>query len=161
MTESPRDDIAIEALLEGLSRARVLDADGDDLGQVTQLFLDDQTHKPSWVTVELSGGHRLVPIETGEVRDGVLSVLVSRAQIAGAPATNPGEHLDREVEDAAYQHYGIAPEQAEARDRDDAMIDHVAAADRPDDGEFNNTAGLDTPRPFAADIEADPSIETA
>lgn len=139
-----------DTLYEALARATVVDENGAKIGPVGQLFLDDQTHKPSWVTVKtglLGGSETYVPLEGHDFTDGVIRVPFSEDFVKGAPSVGDG-HLDRDDEDRLYAYYRIDAAHADARDQADPAHDHLPASQRDTDGAtFNNTAGLHEPRP--------------
>lgn len=139
-----------DALYEALANATVVDESGAKVGAVGQLFLDDQTHKPSWVTVKsglLGGTETYVPLENHDFTDGVIRVPYSEDFIKGAPSVGDG-HLDLADEDKLYAYYRIDAAEADARDQSDPAHDHIPASQRDTDGAtFNNTAGLHESRP--------------
>ncbi|GAB3622753.1 hypothetical protein GCM10027418_08350 [Mariniluteicoccus endophyticus] len=147
------------ALYEALASAKVVDENGKEVGEVGQLFLDDQTHKPSWVTVKtglLGGKESFVPYEGADYHDGQIRVPYSTDFIHGAPSVGPDGHLGREDEDKLYAYYRIDATRADARDQSDPMHDMVPPSQRDTDGAlFNNTAGLTEPRPVEAERTSD------
>lgn len=140
----------MDTLYEALASATVVDESGQKVGSVGQLFLDDQTHKPSWVTVStgvLGGSESYVPLEGSDFHDGDIRVPYSLDHIKKAPSVGEG-HLGREDEDRLYAHYRIDVAEAEARDQSDVAHDHIPASQRDtDNAQFNSTAGLHEPRP--------------
>ncbi|GAB3708114.1 PRC-barrel domain-containing protein [Mariniluteicoccus flavus] len=150
----------METLYEALASATVHDESGAKVGRVGQLFLDDQTHKPSWVTVKtglLGGKETFVPLEGHDYHDGEIRVPYGKSFIEGAPGVGPDGHLGRDDEDQLYAYYRIDTHGAEARDQADPAHDFIPASQRDTDGgTFNNTAGLHEPRPG---IDADRSTD--
>lgn len=147
-----------DTLFEAISRASVRDQDGGKLGRVGQLFLDDSSGRPSWVTVKtglFGTSETFVPLQGSSFDNDELTVAYPGDVVKDAPRIDPEGHLDPGEEDALYEHYGIAD--AGARDAADPQNEVIPAAERDTDGaEFNKTAGLHEPRPGAADRDVDP-----
>jgi PRC-barrel domain len=84
-----------------------VDAEGNRIGKITKVYLDDQTGQPLWVLVEtgLFGTRQsFAPIHGFRV-DGELIVLaVSKDQVKDAPDIDQDAHLS-ESEDAALRQY--------------------------------------------------------
>ena len=89
-------------------RRAAVDAEGNRIGKVTKVYLDDQTGQPEWILVEtgLFGTRQsFAPIRGSRV-DGELVVLaVSKDQVKDAPNIDQDAHLSESEEDALRQHY--------------------------------------------------------
>jgi uncharacterized protein (TIGR02271 family) len=87
------------------------DQDGDKVGKVGQLFLDDQTGRPEFVTVNtgfFGSNESFVPVESATVADGGLRVPYPKDQIKDAPNVDlDGGHLDESEEQRLFEHYGM------------------------------------------------------
>jgi uncharacterized protein YrrD len=85
-----------------------VDAEGNRIGKITKVYLDDQTGQPLWVLVEtgLFGTRQsFAPIHESRV-DGELIVLaVSKDQVKDAPNIDQDAHLSESEEGALRQHY--------------------------------------------------------
>ena len=107
--------------------ADVVDPAGDRIGEVKDVYLDDVTGEPSWVTVTTGWfGFRVsfVPLERVQVAGNRLQVPVDKLVVKDAPHFQAGEPLSRADEDALYTYY----ERWTARaDRDDAVLPSGAA----------------------------------
>lgn len=96
--------------IEDLQSAVVVDRTGDKLGKVSQLYLDNDTQQPSWVTVNtgLFGTHEsFVPLTEASYSEGTLTVPYEKAFIKGAPTIAEQGELPREQEDELYSYYGL------------------------------------------------------
>ena len=96
---------------EELFNCDVIDVNGDRVGSVGQVYLDDQTGQPSWVTVKtgLFGlKETFVPLEQAIVADGKITTPYSTEKIKDAPRVDPDKHLDADEEAQLYNYYGIA-----------------------------------------------------
>jgi len=89
----------------------VYGSDGDKLGKVGQIYLDDATGRPEWATVQtgLFGNHEsFVPVAQAELSDSGLTVPYSKEQIQDAPRVDVEQgHLSQDEEAALYRHYGM------------------------------------------------------
>ncbi|GAB3490881.1 PRC-barrel domain-containing protein [Nocardiopsis coralliicola] len=96
---------------------RLLDRNGASVGRVGQVFFDDQTDAPTWLTVRtglFSGRENFVPLRgVRRISEGV-QVPYGQSTIRTAPRFPIDQHISVEQEDAIYQHYGIVPEAAGA-----------------------------------------------
>lgn len=96
--------------VEQLSSATVYDADGNKVGAVGQLYLGDNSGKPSWVTVK-SGffGMResVVPMSGAQVNGDEIHVPYTKDHIKAAPHVDADGHLSPEEEQQLHRHYGL------------------------------------------------------
>jgi sporulation protein YlmC with PRC-barrel domain len=88
---------------------KVVDADGDKVGTIQDVFLDRQTGEPEWATVKtgLFGlKSSFVPIRDAEViGDNEVRVPYQKEQIKDAPRVDDDE-LTPEEERRLWEHYG-------------------------------------------------------
>jgi uncharacterized protein (TIGR02271 family) len=98
--------------MESLQSARgqtVYGADGDKIGSIEELFVDEQTGKPEWVGVGtgMLGTKRvLVPVVGMEPSDDGFRVPYSKGQVKGTPDID-SEEISQETEAQLYSHYGL------------------------------------------------------
>nr|WP_078876420.1 PRC and DUF2382 domain-containing protein [Streptomyces sp. 150FB] len=86
------------------------DRDGNKIGNVGQIYVDDRTGRPEWVTVKtgLFGmKESLVPLEGARRRGQDLHVPHTKDTVKDAPRLDADEHLDPPQEKQLYQHYGL------------------------------------------------------
>lgn len=90
----------------------VVDPTGKKIGGIGQVFLDDQTGKPEWVTVKtgmFGGAESFVPIRAAEIVGEDVRVPYAKDDVKDAPrVANSEDHLSRSEEDELYRHYGIS-----------------------------------------------------
>ncbi|MCG2620843.1 YsnF/AvaK domain-containing protein [Arthrobacter sp. I2-34] len=93
------------------SNANVVDSEGNKIGSLGQLYLDDQTDIPNWATVKtgLFGmSETFFPLNDAMTDGDDVRVPYSKDQIKDAPRVDPDDHLSEADEDRLYQHYGLA-----------------------------------------------------
>ena len=114
--------------------ATVYDSAGEKVGSVGNLYLDDKTGEPSWLTVNtgLFGmSESFVPIDgTLQAVDGRIDVPYTKEQIKDAPRVDADGHLDPSEERELYAHFnrdwGTDDDVVVDRDRDltdDVVVD--------------------------------------
>jgi sporulation protein YlmC with PRC-barrel domain len=91
----------------------IVGSDGETIGQVDEIYLDDRTGKPEWATVSrglLGDNSHFVPL-AGATSDGdTIHTPVTMAQVKGAPSVRHGRTLSEQEETLLFEHYGIASE---------------------------------------------------
>ena len=93
-----------------LSAASIVDASGDTLGKVAEVYLDDRTAQPQWVTVRLgpSGAKEVfVPLAAARLVGGVLMVDATTEQVSGAPQVHEDGRVSGQEETEIYRYYGL------------------------------------------------------
>ena len=96
---------------EELFHSDVVDVNGNKIGGIGQVYLDDQTGEPSWVTVKTGWfglKETFVPLERAVVSEGVITVPFTEEKVKDAPRVDPDQHLDADEEAQLYSYYGIA-----------------------------------------------------
>jgi uncharacterized protein (TIGR02271 family) len=88
----------------------VVGSDGSKIGSIGQIYVDDQTAEPTWVTVKtgLFGTHEsFAPLEAA-TQDGNDIVLAhTKDKVKDAPRVAPDGHLEPAEEDQLYTYYGL------------------------------------------------------
>jgi hypothetical protein len=88
----------------------VVDRDGEKLGRLGDLYLDDATDRPAYASVRtglLGRKESIVPLEGIEEREGDLVVPHDAALVRDAPSIDPDEALDEAEQDRLASHYGV------------------------------------------------------
>lgn len=99
-----KDDIA---RIEGRT---AYDDTGDKVGKVGQLFLDDHTGEPTWITVStgfFGTSETFVPIEGARFDGDDLHVAYDKNKIKDAPRMEVDQHLSETEEAELYRYYGL------------------------------------------------------
>ena len=85
--------------------------DGEKIGKVGQLFLDDQTGRPEFVTINtglFGTSESLVPVADATFNGDRLVVPFSKDKVKDAPNVDlDGRHLDESEEQRLYDYYGM------------------------------------------------------
>jgi len=97
------------------------DQGGSKLGKIGQLFLDDETGRPEFVTVNtglFGTNESFVPVADATMDGDSLKVPYTKDQVKGAPNVDlDGSHLDESQEQRLHEYYGIS-EYADRSDTD-------------------------------------------
>src|SRR5688500_13624703 len=89
----------------------VYDESGNKIGSASEVYLDDQTGQPEWVTVRtglFGTKESFVPIRDADVTDDGVRVPVSKDRVKDAPKIDADGHLSAEDEQELYRYYGVS-----------------------------------------------------
>jgi uncharacterized protein (TIGR02271 family) len=95
--------------IEELHGLDVYDREGDKIGSVDELFVDQQTGQPEWIGLGTGffGTKRvLVPFQGADVRDDGLFVPYDRDRVKDTPEID-SDRISQETEQRLYAHYGL------------------------------------------------------
>lgn len=120
-----------EKNLKDLFAATAYDKDGDKLGAVKEIFVDDETGQPAFAEV----GHglfgmssSLVPMRGHRLSGEDLQLAFSKDRIKDAPDVGTDEHLTREDQQRVWDHYQLSDtedtERYRAEERATRDVDH-------------------------------------
>jgi uncharacterized protein (TIGR02271 family) len=121
----------------------VIGSDGEKIGSIGQLYADDDTGEPTWVTVKtglFGTSQSFVPVEGAHSQGEDLVVPYTKEHVKDAPRVDVDGHLTPEEEDRLYTYY-----ERGARTYSDTRND----ADFQGDADLNAgtpTAGIDRDR---------------
>ena len=100
--------------LDRLSHAHgqdVYSSDGEKIGSVEEIFYDEETKQPEWVSVGTGFLGRktvLVPVQGATLEEDGVHVPVRKEQVEGAPEVDmSGDEITQESEQGLYSHYGL------------------------------------------------------
>jgi uncharacterized protein (TIGR02271 family) len=88
----------------------VYDEAGQKIGSAAEVYLDDETGRPEWVTVRtglFGTKESFVPIADAELTDDGVRVPVSKDRVKDAPKIDTDGHLSPEEEQELYRYYGM------------------------------------------------------
>jgi uncharacterized protein (TIGR02271 family) len=88
----------------------VYDESGDKIGSAAEVYLDDETGQPEWVTVRtgmFGTKESFVPIRDANLTDDGVRVPVSKSKVKDAPKIDTDGHLSPQEEEELYRYYGL------------------------------------------------------
>jgi uncharacterized protein (TIGR02271 family) len=100
-----------EQQMRDLIGATLIDNEGNKVGKIGQLYLDDQSGRPEWVCVKtgmLGTKESFVPVAEATLSGDEVRVPYGKSQIKDAPNMDADGHLDESQEDDLYRYYGLA-----------------------------------------------------
>src|ERR1700712_5003997 len=95
----------------------VYDESGDKIGSAAEVYLDDETGQPEWVTVKtgmFGTKESFVPIRNADLTDNGVRVPVSKERVKDAPKIDTDGHLSPQEEEELYTYYGMGSGTADA-----------------------------------------------
>ena len=101
--------IGTEAISRVIGRD-VYDQSGDKIGSASEVYLDDESGQPEWVTVKtglFGTKESFVPLQGADLTDDGLRVPVSKSQVKDAPKVDTDGHLSTQEEQELYRYYGL------------------------------------------------------
>lgn len=84
--------------------------DGDKIGSLEQVYLDNDSGDPEWVSVKtgfFGSNVSLVPLAGASKTNGTLQVAHDKATVKDAPDVEPDRELSGQEEQRLYEHYGL------------------------------------------------------
>ncbi|MBG0738269.1 PRC and DUF2382 domain-containing protein [Paeniglutamicibacter antarcticus] len=94
------------------SGGTVVGGEGEKIGKIGQVYLDDETGKPEWVTVKtgmFGGAETFIPLAEGTIDGDTIRVPYDKDTVKNAPRMDDSEgHLSKDQEAALYEYYGMA-----------------------------------------------------
>jgi uncharacterized protein (TIGR02271 family) len=88
----------------------VYDESGEKIGSAAEVYLDDETGQPEWVTVRtglFGTKESFVPIRNADLTNDGVRVPVSKTQVKDAPKIDTDGHLSPQDEQELYRYYGM------------------------------------------------------
>jgi len=128
--------------------ANVLSGDGEKIGSIGQVFVDNEAGQPSWVTVRtgLFGmSESFVPLEGARLEGNDIVVPYNKNQVKDAPRIDADRPLEPAEEDRLYQHYrmdsGRTYTDADTADAASATRQDASGTERAETRDATGTAG--------------------
>ncbi|MDQ1720911.1 MAG: hypothetical protein QOI26_645 [Pseudonocardiales bacterium] len=94
--------------LQSMIGKNAVDPSGDKIGRIGQIYLDDSTGDPQWVTVStglFGTKESFAPLYGSRAEGDSLVLAVSKAMVKDAPNVENDGHLDESEVQALYQYY--------------------------------------------------------
>ena len=124
--------------------------DGDKVGTIGQIYVDDYHDQPEWATVNtglFGTSESFVPLVEAAFFDGAVTVPYAKDKIKGAPKIDDSGHLTEAEEQKLYEYYDIAytteGSTFAASDSAGQNTTEYAAADDRDAGRHAAESGTD------------------
>ena len=96
--------------IEDLANATAYDVNGDKVGSVQDVYVNDTTGQPDFITVNhglFGTGSSIVPLRGHSLRNGELHLAFPKDRIEDAPDLDDNGHLTTNDQDALYRHYAL------------------------------------------------------
>ncbi|HEY6683947.1 MAG TPA: PRC and DUF2382 domain-containing protein [Propionibacteriaceae bacterium] len=93
------------------SGGNVVAADGQKIGSIGQVYVDDSTGEPSFVTVKtglFGTAESFVPLQDATVTGSDIRVAYNKTEVKDAPRIDPDERITPKEEQRLYAHYDIS-----------------------------------------------------
>jgi sporulation protein YlmC with PRC-barrel domain len=106
----------------------VLDRDGEKVGSLGDVYLDDETDRPAYAGVRtglFGRNESIVPLEGMRESDGDLVVPYEKSLVDEAPNLDPDASLTAEEQEAVFAHYGRQRE----RDKGDPFEEGIVRSE--------------------------------
>jgi len=98
-----------DALLQKRGQ-ELYDRDGDKIGTIEEIYLDNQTDQPEWALVNtgmFGTKSTFVPLQQADEDGDTLRVPFEKGQVKDAPKVDPDGQLSQREEAELYSHYGL------------------------------------------------------
>ena len=85
--------------------------DGDKIGSIGTVYLDNSSGEPAWVTVKtglFGSNESFVPLEQAELAQDGIRVPYDKERVKGAPNIETDRELSEQEEDQLYAYYGLS-----------------------------------------------------
>ena len=95
--------------LDTLRGSPVMSSDGETIGNVEEIFYDEQTRQPEWIGIGtgfLGSKRVLVPVQGADVREDAFYVPYSKDQVRSSPDVD-GDEISQQTEAELYSYYGL------------------------------------------------------
>jgi len=86
------------------------DRDGDKIGKIEEIYLDQETDKPEWALVNtglFGSKSTFVPIAGADMSEGQIRVPFEKSHVKDAPKMDPNGELSQDEEAQLYEYYGM------------------------------------------------------
>lgn len=104
----------------------VIGSDGSKIGSIGQIYADDETNEPTWVTVKtglFGSNESFAPLASATQDGNDLVVPYTKDKVKDAPNVAPDGHLTPQEEDELYSYYELSTGTARAGKDYDANTD--------------------------------------
>ena len=141
----------------------VYDESGEKIGSAAEVYLDDETGQPEWVTVRtglFGTKESFVPIRNADLTDDGLRVPVSKDRVKDAPKIDTDGHLSPQEEEELYRYYGMGTGAETTTTTTTETTTGMAGTGVTDTGVTDTGVGTDT-RPAVGHDTSGPTTDNA
>lgn len=134
--------------------AEVYGSDGERIGDVKQVYTNDETGQPEWLTVStglFGTKETFVPLSEANLSGDRVTVPFDKAFVKDAPNVDADGHLSPEEEQQLYSYYGRTDYTTSGTDYDDTSLDRDTSVGTTGDRDTERTVGHDTSGPTTDD----------
>lgn len=97
--------------IKDIQGGKALDSDGNKIGSINQIYLDDRSGEPEWATVHtglFGTSETFIPLQDAQVDGKDLKFPYTKDKVKDAPRVDADQHLDVEQEQELYKYYGVS-----------------------------------------------------
>ena len=97
--------------------------DGDKIGSIGQVYLDNASGEPAWVTVKtglFGSSESFVPLDQAELTNDGVRVPYDKDRVKNAPNIESDRELSEQEEDQLYSYYGVSGHTADMTSQSDS-----------------------------------------
>ncbi len=97
--------------LQTIVGSHAVDNDGDKLGKIGNVYLDDRSGEPAWATVNtglFGTKESFVPLADARIEGDTLVVPHDKAKVKDAPKVDDDGHIGDDEQAELYRYYGLA-----------------------------------------------------
>ena len=123
--------------LQTIVGSNAVDNDGDKLGKIGNVYLDDRTGEPAWATVNtglFGTKESFVPLATARLEGDQLVVPFDKAKVKDAPKVADDGHIGDDEQEELYRYYGLSSANGREGTSDTAGYAGTTDAGTYDDG---------------------------
>ena len=142
----------------GNADGKVVSRSGEKIGSIGQIYLDNTTEQPTWVTVKtglFGTSESFVPLEDSRLDGEDIVVGYDKDTVKDAPRVDPDGNLSPQEEEELYRYYGLSGSDSSQGtghvDTDTRTDESYRSADVDRDDDAPGTTGRDTSGPTTDD----------
>jgi uncharacterized protein (TIGR02271 family) len=131
--------------LQTIVGSNAVDNDGDKLGKIGNVYLDDRTGEPAWATVNtglFGTKESFVPLATARIEGDQLVVPFDKAKVKDAPKVADDGHIGDDEQEELYRYYGLSSAGANGHQGTSDSAGYAGTADAGTYGD--GTSGIGT-----------------
>lgn len=94
--------------VQDLTGRTAIDSDGDKIGKIEQIYLDDETGKPTWVAIStglLGSSRSYAPMYNAHASGDDVVLGVTKQKVKDAPVIEDEGHLEPHQEEMLFEYY--------------------------------------------------------